>query len=194
MRSALFPSGIELPPLTSSPWGRDLSAAQSEVERHFLEELPRHGALLATALLDAASNLADLDGESPFSSTLIFRGLIEVAGDAHWLFGPGLASRTRAERAITVYLIQTQTTLGQMIDARARTPDDSLDTAIEQGQEMLSGLADELREAGFVVGRSRRTGHYSVGNGKPSTTSLVDAMFTAHVGQTRVPPTDCIHP
>jgi hypothetical protein len=190
---AHFPDSAETLPEDQSPWSSDRESLDNELQRHFIEQLPKHCRLLLMAMLDAGGVLASIEETSPFSGTVLARGLLEAAGDLHWLVQPDIDPQERARRSLTIYLEQVESSLRKLMDARDRgapiSDDASRDQAIEEGHEMLALYASEARAAGYEVTRTRRPGAmYVLGDGKPSATALVDDVVTEFHGQTVISP------
>lgn len=180
--AAIFPRGVEATPEPDSPCGREAAASQRGLEKHVLKELPRHGRMLSAACLDASTAVAHLDGDTPFGGSVLLRGLLEVAADLHWLFSGSITPVERARRAVCVYFRQTEATLQKMRDLARRQGDQSMfERAVTEGEAMLAEHANEAVECGHKVKRDR-WGNYLIGAGKPTTTSLIDAVASAVYG------------
>ena len=182
-------AGVERHVEPASSLSTEISAVPSDIQTHFLSELPKHATMLVMAIGDACSGLLTLGPSLPFSSTGVARMLLEAAGDLHWLVDadPGLAASERARRAITVYLRQTETTIRQLEQLRERTSQDDYDAGIAEGWELLRHTADSAALGGYRVKESRRPGQkYILHPGKPSISRLVDEAITRFYGSTGV--------
>jgi hypothetical protein len=180
-------AGVERHVEPASSLSTEISAVPSDIQTHFLSELPKHATMLVMAIGDACSGLLTLGPSLPFSSTGVARMLLEAAGDLHWLADPGLAASERARRAITVYLRQTETTIRQLEQLRERTSQDDYDAGIAEGWELLRHTADSAALGGYRVNESRRPGQkYILHPGKPSISRLVDEAITRFYGSTGV--------
>lgn len=181
--AAVFPQGIEEAPGPQSPWSHDAEGVGSDIEKHFIGELPRHGSMLTAACLDAIQAFERFDGTTPFAGALVFRGILEVAADLHWLFVEGLDPRERARRALCIYIAQTEATL-QTMRSLAKSELEvipNLKAAIAEGEAMLASCALAAESIGHKTERVRR-GAYRIGSGKPTTTSLIDGVAHATFG------------
>lgn len=157
------------------------------IQRHFLSELPNHAVMSMVALSDGCEGLAKLGSRLPFSSVAVARSVLEAAGDLHWLVCADQSSTERARRAMTIYLLQTETTIRQLEQLQERRPDLDVGAGIDEGWELLRATAKEAELAGYEVKESKRPGRkYTLAEGKPATSKLVDSVVTKFYGQTGV--------
>src|SRR5271166_1142162 len=192
MDRAFDTSGVERPIHPASRLAREVEVATDDTAEHFLGELPKHCTMLVAAIADVLGALAGLDADSPFSATVLTRGLIEASADLFWLSEPEIDPKERTRRTCLVFLRQHETIVRQMVEFSERHPegDDAISNLAEgiaQGWESLKLTAEKMAAIGFELRSSTRRGSkYSVGAPKPSISRLVDALITKFLGKTGV--------
>ncbi len=193
MGVALDGAGVERPIELDSMLAQEVATSTHEVARHFLSELPKHCAMLDTAIADVLVALDGLSSDTPFSAVVLTRGLLEASADLYWLSEAeiGLVERTR--RTCLVYLRQKETQVRQIVQFSKRHPGAELGgtrdltQAIREGWESLKLDAETMAAMGFELRESDRPGSkYSLGEPKPNISDLVDALVTRFLGKTGV--------
>lgn len=180
-------AGAQREPESSSVLHGEIDAAGSDLQRHFLLQLPNHITMLVMAISDGCDGLANLGQTHPFSSMAVARAVLEAAGDLHWLAAADQTGAERARRAITTYLRQVETTVRQLEQLQKRTAQTELEDGIREGRELLRVTAEEAGRAGYKIGQTRRHGQlYVLDDGKPSTSALVDSVVSHFYGTTGV--------
>ena len=192
MGRAFDAAGVERPIDPVSRLAHEIKASTDEAAQHFLGELRKHCTMLVAAIADVLGALAGLDSDSPFSATVLTRGLIEASADLFWLSDAEIDAKERTRRTCLVYLRQHETLARQMVEFSERHPEGDaaiphLDEGIAEGWESLRLSAEKMAAIGFELRTSKQRGSkYSLGEAKPSISRLVDALITKFLGKTGV--------
>ncbi|MGC2372357.1 MAG: hypothetical protein WA484_00640 [Solirubrobacteraceae bacterium] len=183
---------IERPIDPASRLAHEIKASTDETAQHFLGELCKHCTMLVAAIADVLGALAGLDSDSPFSASVLTRGLIEAAADLFWLSDAEIDAKERTRRTCLVYLRQHETLVGRMVEFSERHPEGDaaiphLAEGIAEGWESLKLSAEGMAAIGFELRTSKQRGSkYSLGGPKPSISRLVDVLITRFLGKTGV--------
>jgi hypothetical protein len=192
MERAFDAAGVERPIDPASRLAQDVKASTDETAEHFLGQLPKHCTMLVAAIADVLGALAGLDSDSPFSASVLTRGLVEAAADLFWLSDAVIDAKERTRRTCLVYLRQHETLVRQMVEFSERHPEGDaaiprLADGIAEGWESLKLSAEKMAAIGFELRTSRQRGSkYSLGEPKPTISRLVDALITKFLGTTGV--------
>jgi hypothetical protein len=192
MGRAFDAAGVERPIDPASRLAHEIEASTDDTAQHFLGELRKHCTMLVAAIADVLGALDGLDPDSPFSATVLTRGLIEASADLLWLSDGEIDAKERTRRTCLVYLRQHETVVNQMVEFSERHPEGDaaiphLAEGIAEGWESLRLSAEAMAAIGFTLRTSKQRGSkYSLDEPKPSISRLVDALITRFLGTTGV--------
>jgi hypothetical protein len=147
--------------------------------------------VLVAAIADVLGALDGLDSNSPFSATVLTRGLLEASADLFWLSHAYIDSGERTRRTCVVFPRQHETQVRQMVQFAKRHPDaaaiPNLAEGISEGWESLKATAEAMAAIGFKLGTNKKPGaKYTLDEPKPTISELVDVLITRLLGKTGV--------